>query len=138
MAIREIALLIPTDQVEVRPRILRQPQRPLRAEDESPRADRTKELRELILGRPPNPGNVPEDAFLFLRREAPVHFLDRLAAGGGNDDSYAVTRARKRPNRGRAQVARDIERVTLAEILEADCQQERHTKLARRDRQLSH
>ncbi len=88
----------------------------------------------MILGRTPDPRDVPEDAALLVRREAPVHFFDHVARRGGHDEPNRIARARERSHGRGREVAGDIERVSLAEILEANGEQHREPDLAARQR----
>src|SRR5437764_2753925 len=118
-------------QVEIGARILHKTERPLRAKHETARADGAKELRKLILRRTPDPRNVPQHALLLARRQSPVHFLDHVATGGRHDETHSIARARECADRRRAQVAGDVERVALAQILETHGEHERHVEIAR-------
>src|ERR1019366_2311498 len=89
-------------EIEVGAWRLREPQRPVRAVHESSRADRAEQFREMVLGRSPDPGDVPEHSLLFRGSQAPMDFLDHVAAGRGHDESYAASRSRERTDRRRA------------------------------------
>src|SRR5947207_15895256 len=72
-------------QIELRHRVLRDPQRLARAEHEPLDAHRGDEMREVILGRSPHPGDIPPHSRLLRHRRAPVYFLDERAVGVGDD-----------------------------------------------------
>src|SRR5437773_1752401 len=74
----------------------------------------------MILGRPPDPGDVPEDPTLLLGRQTPMHLLDHLASRGRHDEPHLISGASEVPNRCRRKISARVERVTLAKILESN------------------
>src|SRR5437899_10649493 len=63
------------------PICLRQPQRLAGPEHEPVHADRLQQRRQVVLGWPPDPADVPPEARGFLRRGPEVHLFDEGTVG---------------------------------------------------------
>src|SRR5690606_18831590 len=110
------------EQLEIGARRLDEPQWPLGAEHEPPRPDRSEELREVVLRWSPDPGDVPEQPRLLIGRQPPVHFLYHVLPRPGDDEPGEVAGTRELAHRGCRQVAGNVVRPPLPQVLESDGQ----------------
>src|SRR5687768_14766338 len=92
----------------------------------------------MIFGRSPDPGEVPDDAALFVGSETPVHFFDELAPGSRDDQTHAIAGARERPHGRRLKVAGNVEWMPLPYVFEAHGQDHGQTRLRAGECQLVH
>ena len=75
-------------------------------------------MGEVVLGRAPDPRDVPPHARLLGGRRAPMHFLDERAVGMGDDQPHVGIAAQQRPHRGRRELGHEVMRVPLARVLQ--------------------
>src|SRR6476469_8350483 len=101
------------EQVEVRDRRLHETKWPCASKQKTVGADRLQYVREIVLGRSPDPRDVPPESRALTRREPPVRLLDERATSARDDDAHARIRAHERANVRGAQIGRGIERARL-------------------------
>src|SRR5215210_4858538 len=108
------------EQLKVGSSDLSESKRPARAVNESTGADGSKQVREVIFGRSPDPARVVEDEGALNRSEAPMNLLDHPPPGRDDDQARLRSGASHGAYRGRRHLSGNVDRVSLPAVLESN------------------
>src|SRR5947209_10958260 len=95
-------------------------------------------MGEMVLRWTPDPREIPPDSPLLIGGKAPVHLFEQLASRTRHDQANSLSRSRERADVRPREVAGDIERAPLTQILESNGEDERHAQLSAGERQRAH
>ena len=118
------------EQIELGDGVLRNPERLAGAEHEALGPHGAEQRLEMVLGRAPDPADVPPDPRGLLGRGAEVDLLDERPVGVGDDEAAPEGRRGPASAPPRRQLGRAIVGVPLAAVLQPHRQQQRHAGLA--------